>query len=108
MGADGVWWETDEETTDLTPPGPSPDSWSRADTPLDLRPDDRWAPLRADASRFSLLGRLVIILAVWFIPGMGLWTMALHPGTVYFVFAFAWVPALAAVALYISIALWRK
>ncbi len=81
-----------------------------------LGPRHRWiyAPTtagfrcRADASRFGLFGRLVITLLVWIIPGSGLWTMALHPGTVFFVFAFAWVPALAAVALYISIAVWRK
>ncbi len=80
----------------------------RPDPPLDLRPYDRWAALRADTNRFGLLGRLLITLAVWIIPGTGLWTMALHPGTVFFVFAFAWLPALAAVALYISIAVWRK
>ena len=111
MGGDAVWWETDQPPADPASsgvPGASAQRWSRPDPPLDLRPYDRWAALRADTNRFGLLGRLLITLAVWIIPGAGLWTMALHPGTVFFAFAFAWLPALAAVALYISIAVWRK
>src|SRR5207248_7618665 len=44
-------------------------------------------------TRFGLVGRLTLtVLARLDHPAMGLWNMALHPGTVFFVFAFAWVP----------------
>jgi hypothetical protein len=69
---------------------------------------DRWRPLRADATRFGIVGRVTLTVIAWIVPGFGLWNMALHPGTVFFVFAFAWVPALSGLALYISVNAWRK
>jgi hypothetical protein len=51
---------------------------------------------------------VTLTVIAWIVPGFGLWDMTLHPGTVFFVFAFAWVPALSGLALYISVTAWRK